>query len=79
MHYQDGQEARVGDLLALIENGTKGVIVADLENRIFAHDFPAKGWEYLTKGVFVRLEDSALVLIDELDEDTILIARGTEN
>ena len=75
MRYFNGKEARVGDLIALTVGGPKGVIVADLERRVFTPECPENEWGYLRNGLLVHMEGSQIVLINELDEDAYLIKR----
>lgn len=76
MNYADGNEARVGDSVAIDEK-YRGTVVAVLDRGEFALDYPAEEWSYLANGVLIDTDFGGLVHYrDFANEEVTLLARG---
>lgn len=75
MKYQDGQDVRLGDRVALGED-REGIVVASMDTGEYSDAHPETQWGYLKKGVMIEFPRYGLIHFEEPDEDLILIARA---
>ena len=59
MRYPDGQEVRVGDVVAFVND--RGVVIGSIDSGSFLPPFKADGWYSLGTGVIVRTDRGAFV------------------
>jgi hypothetical protein len=75
--YTDGNEARLGDKVA-IDGGHRGVVVACIDRGEYSADHPAAQWSYLGRGVIIDTSFGGLVhYVDASIEDVVLLERGS--
>ena len=75
MLYADGNEAKLGDTVA-IDRQHRGVVVANIDGAEFNEHF-ASGWGYLKTGILVETDFAGLVHYpDGNNEDIVLVARA---
>lgn len=76
MRYTDGNEAMLGDTLA-IDGKYRGVVVGVIEQGQYTEGFPAEQWHYLEKGILVDTDFGGLVHYpDAKNEELSLVARA---
>jgi hypothetical protein len=76
MWYTDGNEAMLGDTVA-IDVKYRGVVVGVIEKSQYANGFPAEQWDYLKKGILVDTDFGGLVHYpDAENEELSLVARA---
>ena len=76
MRYADGNEAQVGDHVA-IDVKHKGVVVADIDNGRFAAGHPKAQWMHLGSGILVDTDFGGLVHYQNgTDEHIVLVKRA---
>ena len=74
MHYADGSDIQLGDIVDLV--GMEGTVVAVLDTREFSPDYPAESWSYLTSGVLILTSEAGLVRCPAHDEDLRVVRRS---
>ena len=62
MVYQDGNIARVGDVIEL-GNGEHANVVGCIDSGEYAEDYPKEEWEYLRAGIMVESSTMGLCTI----------------
>lgn len=60
MNYSDGNEARLGDVVA-IDTSFSGVVVASIDNAQYSKEFPSEKWAHLGQGVLMDTDFAGLV------------------
>ena len=76
MKYMDGNEAMVGDKVAIDEK-YGGTVVAVLDRGEFAPDYPAEQWSCLEEGVLIDTNFAGLVHYKDFGrEEVSLLARA---
>jgi hypothetical protein len=76
VNYSDGNEARLGDHVA-ISGKHRGVVVACLDRNEYSPDHPREQWAYLGKGVMVNTDFGGLVhYADSTLEHMVLVSRA---
>lgn len=76
MRYADGNEARIGDVIA-IDDQYRGVVVACIDRGEYTDAHPAAQWSSLGKGILVDTDFGGLVHYpDEKNEHMVLVRRG---
>lgn len=76
MHYRDGQEARLGDVIS-IADAHPGRVVACLDRAEYSPAYPASQWAYLSTGILVETHFSGLVHYPDGESERIqLVRRG---
>jgi len=60
MIYADGNEARLGDVVA-IDTSFSGVVVASIDNAQYSKEFPEAKWSHLGQGVLMDTDFAGLV------------------
>jgi hypothetical protein len=55
MHYADGQEVRLGDVVTDGSSG-EGIVVFSIDTNEYSDNFSEAEWAYLKKGVMVNYE-----------------------
>lgn len=75
MRYADGNEAHIGDVVAIDEKH-RGVVVANIDGGEFSQHF-AKDWGYLKRGILVDTDFGGLVHYPNGEhEHIVLLERG---
>jgi hypothetical protein len=76
MIYADGNEAMIGDVVAIDVN-FNGVVVASIDNAQYSKEFPADKWARLGQGVLIDTDFAGLVHYQASSpEQMTLIERG---
>lgn len=60
MVYADGNEAMLGDVVA-IDTSFSGVVVASIDNAQYSKEFPEAKWAHLGQGVLMDTDFAGLV------------------
>ena len=60
MKYTDGNEARLGDIVA-IDGKYRGVVVACIDRGEYSPEYPREQWSYLAVGIIVNTDFGGLV------------------
>jgi hypothetical protein len=68
----NGKLIRLGDRVN-VGSAEKGTVVFSVDTDDYAPDFPKAEWEYLKKGVMLRMDGGALVFLETPDEHTEVI------
>ena len=81
MRYADGNEARLGDVIA-IDKKYRGIVVANFDGNEYADAHPAGQWSYLARGILVDTDFGGLVHYEheenEENEHMVLVRRGDD-
>lgn len=76
MVYADGNEARLGDIVA-IDTTFSGVVVASIDNAQYSDEFPSAKWAHLGQGVLMDTDFGGLVHYQASSpERMVLVRRG---
>ena len=76
MHYSDGNEAMMGDRIA-IDGKHQGVVVACIDRVEYSAEYPKEHWSHLDKGMLVDTDFGGLVHYENSnDEHFLLIERA---
>lgn len=80
LHYQDGQDIRLGDSVRW-GNDARGVVVVMIAEQTALPGYVAAEWAYLQRGCMIEVSASGLFHYDAealaQDEDLVLLARAT--
>jgi hypothetical protein len=78
MKYPDGQDMKLGDIVAL-EKGQQGVVVCSLDTGEYSGAYPQTEWGYLNRGVLIKFPSYGLIHYKDpdTDPDLRLLARGS--
>lgn len=75
MKYTDGNEARIGDVIAIDEQH-RGVVVVCVDRNEYTDAYPAAQWSSLGAGILVDTDFGGLVhYTDEKSEHMVLVRR----
>lgn len=74
MVYADGNEARVGDVVA-IDGHFSGVVVVSIDNGQFSREFPAEKWAHLGQGVLIDTDFAGLVHYQSSSPERMTLSR----
>ena len=74
MNYADGNEARLGDVVA-IDTGFSGVVVASIDNAQYSKEFPEAKWAHLGQGVLMDTDFAGLVHYQSESPEHIVLVR----
>lgn len=74
MVYADGNEARVGDVVA-IDTNFSGVVVASIDNGQYSKGFPAEKWAQLGQGVLMDTDFAGLVHYQDSSPEQMTLVR----
>ncbi len=74
MIYADGNEARLGDVVA-IDTGFSGVVVASIDNAQYSREFPAAKWAHLGQGVLMDTDFAGLVHYQASSPEHMVLVR----
>ncbi len=75
MRYTDGNEAKLGDTVAIDEKH-RGIVVANIDGDEYSERY-ASGWKYLKTGILVETDFAGLVHYPDGDNEHItLVARA---
>jgi hypothetical protein len=76
MRYSDGNEARIGDVIAIDEHH-HGNVVANLDANQFSDAFPRESWQHLQRGILVETDFAGLVHYPNGEHEVMrLLERG---
>jgi hypothetical protein len=76
MKYSDGQQVKLGDVVALGKN-QQGVVVGAIDTGEYRSDYPQAQWGYLKSGVLIEFPAYGLIHYTEPEPDLRLIARAS--
>ncbi|UJB18495.1 MULTISPECIES: hypothetical protein [Lysobacter] len=80
LHYQEGQDVRLGDSVRW-GNDARGVVVVMIAEQTALPGYVAAEWAYLQRGCMIEVSASGLFHYDAealaQDEDLVLLARAT--
>ena len=78
MKYPDGQEMKLGDVVAL---GTEkqGVLVCSMDTAEYSDAYPRAEWSYLNKGVLVEFPSCGLIYYKGPEAGLRLVARASRS
>lgn len=74
MHYSDGNEAQVGDIV-LIDGRHEGTVVASIDAGQYSAEAPRDHWAHLERGVLIRTDFGGLVHYPDLLGEHIVLSR----
>lgn len=76
MKYADGQEVKLGDVVAL---GTdqRGIVVCSIDTGDYSEAYPKTEWSYLSSGVLIEFPSYGLIHYQKPDPDLRLIAHAS--
>ena len=77
MKYRDGQEVKVGDIVALGED-RNGQVVASIDAGEYSAVATREEWCFLERGVLIDFPRWGVVHYQEPDEDLQLVARAND-
>jgi hypothetical protein len=73
--YSDGNEAKLGDVVA-IDDTYRGIVVANFDGAEYSPEHPSEDWSYLAKGILINTDFAGLVHYpDCTNEPMVLISR----
>lgn len=75
MNYPDGEKVLLGDTVDL-GGGTRGIVVAMIDDESYAVGFSAEEWRYLGRGALLRAPGFGLLHCPDTGHDFTLIERG---
>ena len=79
MRYSDGNEAMLGDTVA-IDDRYRGLVVACIDRSEYTAEHPAEQWSYLEQGAMIETDFAGLVHYTEpLYEFVVLVSRRSSN
>lgn len=77
MIYADGNEAKLGDVVA-IDTSFSGTVVVSVDNAQYSKEFPSEKWAHLGQGVLMDTDFAGLVHYQASSpEHMVLIRRET--
>lgn len=76
MQYADGQEVRLGDVVALGAD-KNGIIVCVMEDDEYSAAHPREQWSYLSEGAMAEFPTYGLIHIVNPDQDLKLVRRAS--
>lgn len=74
MKYPDGKKVKFGDRLELWP-GSRGKVVAVIDEERFSTDYPKASWDYLKTGVLILSDEIGLIHYVEPEETFVLVSR----
>ncbi len=72
MKYFDGQNIKLDDRVQLWINKF-GTVVCIIADGFYSEGFPKADWEFLQKGLLIKMDDGQLIHYPEIDEDLTLV------
>ncbi len=75
MNYPDGEKVLLGDTVDL-GGGTRGIVVAVIDDECYAVGFSAEEWRYLGRGALLRAPGFGLLHCPDTEHDFTLIERA---
>ena len=72
-HYSSGEDVRCGDAVSYA--GQRGTVVFVIDREEYTPEFPAADWSHYGRGFMLRFENSALLMLEQADEDLVLVHR----
>src|SRR5215469_3703663 len=76
MKYPDGQEVRVGDVVAL-GNNQQGIVVCSIDTGEYSDAYPRAQWGYLDTGVLIEFPSYGLIHYKEPEADLRLVVHAS--
>lgn len=74
MNYPDGQEMKLGDIVALGE-AQQGTVVCSIDTGEYSDAYPPVQWSYLDRGVLIEFPSYGLIHYTKPEEDLRLLTR----
>ena len=79
MKYTDGNEAMLGDVVA-IDGSYRGTVVACIDRNEYSQEHSREHWSYLGKGIIVNTDFGGLVhYTDGAQEHMALVSRANKS
>ena len=79
MKYSDGNEAMLGDVVA-IDGPYRGIVVACIDRNEYSPEHSREHWSYLGKGIMVNTDFGGLVhYSDGTQEQIALVSRANKS
>jgi hypothetical protein len=72
MKYFDGQPLNLNDRVQLWKNKF-GIVVFIIAEGLYSDEYLKVDWEFLGKGLLIKMDDGQLIHYPEIDEDLTLI------
>jgi hypothetical protein len=76
MKYPDGQEVKLGDVVAL-GRGEEGIVVCSIDTGEYSEVYPQAQWGYLDSGVLIKFPSYGLIHYEEPELGLRLIAHAS--
>lgn len=74
MRYLNGEEAHLGDKVAL-GNSAEGEIVCSIDTDEFSSEYPKAHWQYLSRGVLVNFSKFGLIHYEKTEPGLRFVQR----
>jgi hypothetical protein len=75
MKYLDGQEVKLGDVVAL-GKARQGVVVCSIDTGEYSDTYPQVQWSYLNRGVLIEFPSYGLIHYQDPEADLRLVTRA---
>jgi hypothetical protein len=76
MKYPDGQDVKLGDIVALGKD-REGIVVCSIDTDEYSEDCPQSEWSYLKSGVLIKFPSYGLIHYEEPESALCLVARAS--
>jgi hypothetical protein len=76
MKYSDGQEVRLGDMVAL-GSDQQGIVVCSIDTGEYSDAYPRDQWGYLDPGVLIEFPSYGLIHYKEPEAGLRLVAHAS--
>src|SRR5438309_100486 len=76
MKYPDGQDVKLGDIVALGKD-REGIVVCSLDTGEYSDACPEAQWSYLNHGVLIKFPSYGLIHYEEPESGLCLVARAS--
>jgi hypothetical protein len=76
MKYPDGQEVKLGDVVALGKD-ERGIVVCSIDTGEYSDGWPRAHWGYLDNGVLIEFPSYGLIHYKEPESGLRLVARAS--
>lgn len=77
MKYPDGQEVKLGDIVAL-GTDAQGVVVCSIDTGEYSEAYPQEQWGYLDSGVLIEFPSFGLIHYKEPETGLRLVAHASQ-
>lgn len=76
MKYSDGNEAKIGDSVAIDEH-CRGVVIALIDTKEYGSEYSKEQWGYLKEGILIDTDFGGIIhYLNATDEKIILLKRA---